>query len=273
MAESQTNKLIRILNDEETKEPGAILQALELSRQMQRLILKMKGDFMDSDGKGVDYNSLKGSALFQDYIRKARELKFVDLWGTLDIYNALTIHGLASQVGANLPNSVLEITNFWKKTAYNIGGFVLTLDDIEHGILRANKPHPSSPEPLFNLNDPRLQLTLPCLDPRIHFALVCGAKSCPAINVYSAKNLDAGLTAAAKSFITQEVFLSDGVVTLSKIFNWYKGDFATDTVGLLRWIAQYSQPTDKEQIEELLKNGEEAIQLQWKDYNWKLNKL
>ena len=35
-----------------------------------------------------------------------------------------------------LPNSVLEINNFWRRTSYNIGTFIFSLDDIEHGILR-----------------------------------------------------------------------------------------------------------------------------------------
>ena len=53
---------------------------------------------------------------------------------SIDVYNALTIHGLAS--GDQLPASVLEVSHFWKRTCYDIGGHVLSLDDIEHGILR-----------------------------------------------------------------------------------------------------------------------------------------
>ena len=37
---------------------------------------------------------------------------------------------------SGLPNSVLEIENFWRRTSYNIGGYTFSLDDIEHGILR-----------------------------------------------------------------------------------------------------------------------------------------
>ena len=37
---------------------------------------------------------------------------------------------------SGLPNSVLEIENFWRRTSYNIGGYIFSLDDIEHGILR-----------------------------------------------------------------------------------------------------------------------------------------
>ena len=50
------------------------------------------------------------------------------------MYNALTIHGLAEC--EQLPNSVLDIQAFWKTTAYNLGGYTFSLDDIEHGVLR-----------------------------------------------------------------------------------------------------------------------------------------
>ena len=46
----------------------------------------------------------------------------------------MTIHGLAEM--ESLPNSVLEVNKFWQTTAYNISGYVFSLDDIEHGILR-----------------------------------------------------------------------------------------------------------------------------------------
>ena len=51
-----------------------------------------------------------------------------------DIYNSLTIHGLAAS--EELPSSVLGVEQFWQKTAYDIGGLVYSLDDIEHGVLR-----------------------------------------------------------------------------------------------------------------------------------------
>ena len=51
------------------------------------------------------------------------------------MYNACTIHGLIDCCDT-LPGSVLEIEEFWKKTAYVIGEQVFTLDDMEHGVLR-----------------------------------------------------------------------------------------------------------------------------------------
>ena len=53
------------------------------------------------------------------------------------MYNALTIHGLA--MADQLPSSVLDIAHFWQVTAYNIGGLVYSLDDIEHGVLRGEE--------------------------------------------------------------------------------------------------------------------------------------
>ena len=45
--------------------------------------------------------------------------------------------------------------------------------------------HPASGKPEFDHDDPRLKVALKVLDPRIHFALNCGAKSCPPIRVYT----------------------------------------------------------------------------------------
>ena len=72
----------------------------------------------------IDWNSF----LCRRWLNKSGSLTLSDL------YNALTIHGLAEQ--AALPSSVLDIQQFWKTTGYNVGGLVYSLDDIEHGILR-----------------------------------------------------------------------------------------------------------------------------------------
>ena len=61
-------------------------------------------------------------------------LSLFSLTNPSDVYNALTIHGLAT--AEQLPNSVLDVSNFWKLTCYSIGGMVFSLDDIEHGVLR-----------------------------------------------------------------------------------------------------------------------------------------
>lgn len=56
------------------------------------------------------------------------------MWQFSDIYNALTIHGLAKC--PTLPRSVLDVEKFWRSTGYIISGDEYSLDDIEHGVLR-----------------------------------------------------------------------------------------------------------------------------------------
>src|SRR5690606_8820702 len=105
----------------------------------------------------------------------------------LNVYNALTIDGIVS-VHAAEKGSVLKCDNFWATTAYRLGGHVCTLDDIEHGFLRCNQPHPATKKLRLEEGDPRRVLVEPALDPRLHFALNCGAKSCPPIRVFSPAN-------------------------------------------------------------------------------------
>ncbi|XP_064411441.1 uncharacterized protein LOC102359383 isoform X2 [Latimeria chalumnae] len=235
---------------------------------------------MTEDGKGVNYAALKGSEAFQQYILITQQLRLLDLHSLneeekkaffINTYNALTLHGLASR--DTIPQSVLEVDGFWKTTAYNIGGFEFSLDDIEHGILRANSPHPTRPQPQFGTNDPRSQFTVKTRDPRVHFALVCGGKSCPAINVYSSKNLERALNTASKSFCQQEIQVEESKkqVTLSKIFQWYMIDFAQDAKGVIRWVLPFLTKEQQEAASHLLDDPD--LKISYSDYDWQLNKL
>ena len=68
-----------------------------------------------------------------------------------------------------------------------LGGSPFTLQDIENGVLRANKKGVGALSPQFAKADPRRRLSLERAEPRIHFALNCGAKSCPPIKTFSAE--------------------------------------------------------------------------------------
>ena len=76
---------------------------------------------------------------------------------------------------------------FFNTSSYMIGGHQYSLQDIEHGILRGNRKGPGQFKKPFNKGDPRAEAAVHEVDPRIHFALVCGAKSCPPIKTYSAE--------------------------------------------------------------------------------------
>jgi hypothetical protein len=78
-------------------------------------------------------------------------------------------------------------------------------------------------------------------DPRIHFALVCGARSCPPIASYSGENLDEQLDKAAATFINgigAQFDPGGPTLSLSRIFKWYEGDFG-GRKGVLQLVNKY----------------------------------
>jgi len=74
---------------------------------------------------------------------------------------------------------------------------------------------------------------------RIHFALNCGARSCPPIRVYAAAKLETQLNTAARSFCSQEVRLTEdkSAVEMSKILMWYRSDFGSDDAAVITTVA------------------------------------
>ncbi|WAR01810.1 hypothetical protein MAR_008368 [Mya arenaria] len=221
--------------------------------------------------------------MFKDYFENlAPQLQYVDLGMVsenekkaffINVYNALTIHGLVERT--ELPQSVLKVEQFWNTTAYNIGGLVYSLDDIEHGILRSNRSHPSSVHPTFKKGDPRLKYIVKELDPRIHFALVCGAKSCPAINVYTAMNLDRALDAATQAFCAQEVSMFTEVdeIWLSRIFQWYSQDFGNTDIDVIKWTIPYLEKGIQDRAHVLLFKLDKVapVAIKYNEYDWTLN--
>ena len=123
----------------------ADLSTVELSRVIRRLMLRIQGEHLSADGKRVDYTAIKTSESFSEFLQTVQKLRDCDLATLHDderkaffinIYNALSIHGIISRNG--LPTSHLGKVAFWNQTAYKIGGLVFGLADIEHGILRNN---------------------------------------------------------------------------------------------------------------------------------------
>lgn len=103
-----------------------------------------------------------------------------------------------------------------------------SLDNIEHGILRKYRWKWS----LGYLPNPFVSslirfLAVQTIDYRIHFALNCGAKSCPPIAFYSLEKLNEELNFAMESFIYSETSIDENnkTVSTSKLLYWYCGDF------------------------------------------------
>lgn len=109
-----------------------------------------------------------------------------------------------------------------------IAGLILSLDDIEHGILRRYRHKYSLGYfSQFWVKTEIKKLAVHKMDYRIHFALNCGAVSCPAIAFYDAESINAQLDQAAYSFLSQETQIDheNKVVYVSRLFYWFMADF------------------------------------------------
>src|SRR4029077_12604088 len=99
-------------------------------------------------------------------------------------------------------NSIRQIDGVWTTAAWRAAGRTLTLDDIEHKILR----------PEFK-------------EPRVHFAINCASVGCPplAADPYRAGTLDAQLDAAARRYLAsaQGLRVQGDTLLVSKILEWY----------------------------------------------------
>jgi hypothetical protein len=121
-----------------------------------------------------------------------------------------------------------DATGIYKRKEIIIAQTAFSLDEIEHGILRRFRikwslgylPNPFASKLIKSL-------AVDQVDYRIHFALNCGAKSCPPIAFYSLQDIEEQLNDAMYSFILSETVIDrdNKIITSSKILFWYIGDF------------------------------------------------
>jgi len=252
----------------------------ELARNLNKLILNLYSSFLSEDGKYVDYLGMSKSKEYQEFVSETFKLPKINLDQLTDderkafflnIYNSIVIQGY---IQCGVPTSSSKKTLFYQKSSYKIGPYEFSLDDIEHGILRGNKKHPAFfiRNPQFGKSDPRGKYSVKKKDPRIHFALVCGAQSCPPIRLYSDSNLERGLETAAQAFCNDEgnvaLDVEKNEVGLSQIFEWYFEDFASTKLELLRWILQFLNQDKQKLLKSILESDFKVTYLK---YNWNVN--
>ena len=234
-----------------------------------------------ADGSGqVDYTALRGSPAYWEF----RQHKASLLCGFnphdlrdeasrrafwINLYNALTLDAvIAFRVQRSVTEGWLGILAFFRRAAYCVGGSRVSLDDIEHGILRANRGFPYFPGEHFPRGDPRRAWVLP-LDPRLHFAINCASRSCPPIQTYSADRLDQQLDLASRAFVEAGVqtFPEENQVVLSKIFDWYQADFG-GWAGVLDFVLR-RLPADGRRV--FLQSACKEVRVRYARYDWRLN--
>ncbi len=183
----------------------------------------------------------------------------------INVYNALAIDA-AAQIG--LHGSVREQPGFFHRAAYRIGGQRLSLNEIEHGVLRDNRPPLPRLAVPFAAGDTRLALCIRPPEPRVHFALHCATHSCPPLHVYTAANLDAELAAATGDFVRGGgVAFAGETVRLSAIFAFYAEDFG-GRAGIAAFIGAFLESdSERRRLNDALRAGRE----QYETYDWTLN--
>jgi hypothetical protein len=169
----------------------------------------------------------------------------------INAYNAVTIKGILREYPtSSIRNhtSMIGGYNVWHDLMLIVGDSEYSLDQIEHRILR----------------------TLG--EPRIHFALVCASNGCPPLlnRAYTAKQLEAQLTANAKSFFANKSqFQFDDqkkTFRMSPILKWFKEDFGSDQATVLKSIAPYLPTT--ESFKAAMSN---SVSVSYTGYDWQLN--
>ncbi len=255
--------------------------AIDVSAFVADTILALKKEAVITDA-GVDYGKMKESGAFTQLrsvlypclaefdpgqLNSRAEKKA--FW--INLYHLLTLDAVLQ---LNIQRSVTEgwlgVVRFFRTAAYIVGGMRFSLEDIEHGILRANRGLMFIPGRQFGKNDPRYAHCLDRLDARIHFALNCASRSCPPIAYYSAEKLDAQLALSAAHFVESETEMDKSGVALhiSRIFKWYRKDFG-GKIGVLEWIHRYLPEKDMRRI--LIDHFDDKTMTVYKPYDWRLN--
>ncbi len=210
-------------------------------------------------GGVVDYTALAqgGRPALQAYLASLSAVDSMVGWTRqqqvafwINAYNAWTLELILQNPGTTSIRSITWFTSPWKIALApfeRLGRGTLTLDDIEHGILRKD-----------------------FADPRLHMVLVCASQSCPALRseAFQAARLDRQLDEEARRFLgdkrKNQFDLAAGEMRLSSIFKWYGDDFAA-AGGVHAWISRYVDAPTADAI----RAGK--LTASWLDYDWSLN--
>ena len=166
----------------------------------------------------------------------------------INLYNASTVNLILEHYPLESITKIsFSFFSFgpWDEELLTVEGEELSLNDIEHRILR----------PIWR-------------DPRIHYALNCASLGCPNLlpQAFTELNTESLLEQGARDYINHPrgADVQDDSIILSKIYEWYQADFGGDEEGVLLHLQQYST---KERLKSL--NAEE-LEIDYQ-YDWRLN--
>lgn len=209
-----------------------------------------------SEGR-VDYAAIKTDSRLPAYLATLAEADTSALGGRdarlafwINAYNAYTLKLVVDHYPVksirDIPHPGVESP--WDLPVARVGGQDLSLNHIEHQILRAELK-----------------------EPLIHYAVVCAAVSCPPLRAeaYVAGRLDAQLAAQARLFLSAKNRFDPAArrAELSQIFKWFSADFGGDSATVLRSLAPYAPAA----VRGSLAAEPEKWTITHLDYDWSLN--
>jgi hypothetical protein len=169
----------------------------------------------------------------------------------INLYNALTVRVVLERYPVDSIRDIdispgLFASGPWGAKLLEVEGEPLTLDEIEHRIIR----------PIWQ-------------DPRIHYAVNCAAVGCPdlAAEPYAGARIDAQLAAAARAYVNDPrgvTVTGDGRIVVSRIYDWFVEDFGGDEAGVLAHLIRHADPALAERLRAIGTLHDTA-------YDWSLN--
>lgn len=199
----------------------------------------------------------------EELIKRLQELNTVEIVDNLKNDEArkafwINIYNAYSQILLReKPERYRFKSIFFMRRYINIAGQKMSLNKIENGYLRSSKLSIGFgylKNPLARKFARKIRVDE--VDPRVHFALNCGAKTCPPIRFYMSEDLDNQLEKATENYLNQEVEVSKNRLEVPRVFLWYRGDFGGGK-GVKQFLSKYGHETSGKKI-------------RYKNWNWEL---
>lgn len=256
---------------------GPATDAAAAGEQLAKALEALVERHYDARRNVLDYGALPASREFAG-LRKAVDAlpgiapesldsvrERLALW--LNTYNALMLHAI---VARRVSGSVRDAEDFFSGPHYSVGGHELTLDEIEHGLLRCNRRKYMGFSPLLGARDPRVAWALPQVEPSIHFGLYTACPSSPRLRAFHAERVRDQLRTATREHLGAVIALDRdaGSVELPAPFRWYTADFGESVADILGFVEQHLP--DDERAQWLRSHGHDA-EIRYAGYDWSLN--
>lgn len=278
----QCHQTPEILNSYRIWTEPAQKDVVGLVIRLKKLLGKVESGVTNDSGE-VNYKTACQHELFPKFEEEFCELQTVDL-SQLDrntmiafLLNLYNVGILYAFMKVGISNSSMTRSAFFTVIKFNVGGHLYSFQDLENGILRGNKRAPYSLSHPISKLDPRHDFVLKSeeVDCRIHFALNCGAKSCPPVKTFTADGIEEELRIVAQAFAEDDnnvrVVPEGRKIYLNKILSWYMTDFAPTEEELPAVVATFLRGKKKEELENMIKFDAKNIHVKFMSYDWGTN--